>query len=213
MAPLVMKLHHKNSISICTASQFVFPVSNRNSTTKGRPGRPRKWNKYSGNQVKTVYNNILGYAEENKGNNNRTPPSTRFIKSSYMNNMLGKNGQGMLAGDGTCAELLGALRLVCFSIIMSQEKCSSLSREKDFYADTLKWKSQEMTKAKTIQARRKFRNLWPCQKFRISVGRAGAAAVATSVVSFHCSINSASFAPETFRATDPHISQILQSEN
>lgn len=79
---------------------------------------------------------------------------------------------------------------------------------------TLKWKSQEMTKAKTIQANKKFRNLWPCQKFRVSAGWTGAAAgvvVAVSFDSFHCSITSTSLTPETLTAVDPQISQVLHS--
>lgn len=116
----------------------------------------------------------------------------------------------MVAEDGGTCALKG---WSASSIVMSQESCSkppSSRRWRRLHADMLKWKSQEITKAKTIQARRKFRNLWPCQKFRISGGRTVAVAAATSDVSFHCSINSASLAPETFRATDPHISQILQ---
>lgn len=86
--------------------------------------------------------------------------------------------------------------------------------KQDTHEGTLKWKSQEITNAKTIQASKKLRKRWPCQKFRVSVGATGAAAVAVSAaaafVSFHCSINSASFTPTTFLAIDPHISQVLQ---
>jgi hypothetical protein len=69
-----------------------------------------------------------------------------------------------------------------------------------------------MTKAKTIHARRKFKNWWPCQKFRVSAGCTGpvVVAMAPSLAWFHCSANSVSFAPATFRATDPQISQVLQ---
>lgn len=55
-----------------------------------------------------------------------------------------------------------------------------------------------MTKAKTMQASKKFRNLWPCQKFRASVECGGItmAAVAVAVVasfgSLRCSVESAS---------------------
>ncbi|KAK8542239.1 hypothetical protein V6N13_137186 [Hibiscus sabdariffa] len=75
----------------------------------------------------------------------------------------------------------------------------------------LKWKSQEITKAKTIQASRKFRNRCPCQKFLDSAPRiaTGAAADAESFESFHCSVISVSLGPVTFRAVDPQISQIL----
>lgn len=70
-----------------------------------------------------------------------------------------------------------------------------------------------MTKAKTIHARRKFKNRWPCQKFRVSAGCTGGAAVtATSLAWFHCSADPVSFAPATFRAIDPQISQVLQSD-
>ncbi|EEF31971.1 conserved hypothetical protein [Ricinus communis] len=69
--------------------------------------------------------------------------------------------------------------------------------------------SQEMTKAKTIHASKKFRNRWPCQKCRVSAVCTDGTAVATaaSLASFHCSTNSTSFGPVTFRATDPQISQ------
>lgn len=68
-----------------------------------------------------------------------------------------------------------------------------------------------MTKAKTIQARRKFKKRWPCQKLRISVGGAAAAAAAeVLLVSFHWSMNSVSFTPTTLRAVDPQISQVLK---
>ena len=73
-----------------------------------------------------------------------------------------------------------------------------------------------MTKAKTMQASKKFRNLWPCQKFRASVGCGGtmtAAAVVAVVPSFdslHCSVESASQVLVTLCAIDPQISQVLQ---
>lgn len=83
-----------------------------------------------------------------------------------------------------------------------------------FQEGTLKWNSQEMTKANTIQASKKLRNRWPCQKFRVSdvvvvVPPGAAAADMASLASFHCSISSASFAPATFCAIDPQISHVL----
>lgn len=69
-----------------------------------------------------------------------------------------------------------------------------------------------MTNANTIQASKKLRKRWPCQKFRVSDEDSGTATVATSLASFHCSSNSASFVHETFSATDPQISQVLQSK-
>lgn len=72
-----------------------------------------------------------------------------------------------------------------------------------------------MTKAKTIQASKKFRKWWPCQKFRVSAGRTeGAAATmvvdnAVSLPWFHSESISGSLTPTTFIAVDPHISQFL----
>lgn len=81
-----------------------------------------------------------------------------------------------------------------------------------FQEGTLKWKSQDMTNANTIQANKKFRNRWPCQKFRDwDEGKdvVAAAAAAASLISFHDSVSSASGTPDTFCATDPQISQVL----
>ena len=72
---------------------------------------------------------------------------------------------------------------------------------------TLKWKSQDMTNANTMQARRKLRNRWPCQNLRGSAAVAWAAAVLLD--SFHCSMKSASLKPATLHAVEPQISQIL----
>lgn len=83
-----------------------------------------------------------------------------------------------------------------------------------FHEGTLKWNSQEITKAKTIQASKKLRNRWPCQKFRVSVAVVvppwAVAVDMASLASFHCSISSASFAPATFVAIDPQISHVLR---
>lgn len=81
----------------------------------------------------------------------------------------------------------------------------------DSYEGMLKWNSQEITNAKTIHASRKFRNRWPCQKFRASAWFTGAAVAGgvVSVDSFHCSVISTSFAPTTLQAVDPQISQVL----
>ena len=53
-----------------------------------------------------------------------------------------------------------------------------------------------MTKAKTMQASKKFRNLWPCQKFRTYGTTTAAAAAAVAVVasfeSLRCSVESGS---------------------
>lgn len=103
----------------------------------------------------------------------------------------------------------GALGEALFSLIILMKH---LSLRKIFHDGTLKWKSQEITKANTIQASKKFKNRWPCQKFRVSDGctdAADEAAVAASFASFHCSIISASLAPATLRAMDPQISQVL----
>nr|GME13546.1 conserved hypothetical protein [Ipomoea batatas] len=82
----------------------------------------------------------------------------------------------------------------------------------DSHEGTLKWKSHEMTKAKTMQASKKLRNRWPCQKLRASAGGVGAVSVVTAAVlpSLHCSAGSASLIPTTLCATDPQISQVLQ---
>ena len=77
---------------------------------------------------------------------------------------------------------------------------------------TLKWKSHDTTKANTIQARRKFRKRWPCQKLRDSVDDIDAetAAVAEALLaSDDCSVNSTSLAPTTLRAIEWQISQVL----
>lgn len=77
---------------------------------------------------------------------------------------------------------------------------------------TLKCKSHDITNANTIQASRKFRKRWPCQKLRISewCADAGTAATATVLlVSFDCSVTSISFIPTTLRAMEWQISQVL----
>ncbi len=109
--------------------------------------------------------------------------------------------------------LCKVLRAIRFCLLLLNHQPSTIFLVAGFHEGTLKWKSQDMTKAKTIQASRKFRNRWPCQKFRVSAGCTGAAAAAAaaaSFASFHCSINSVSFAPATLCATDPQISQVLQ---
>ena len=73
---------------------------------------------------------------------------------------------------------------------------------------TLKWKSQDITNANTMQARRKLRNRCPCQNLRGSLAVAWAAAVLLD--SFHCSMKSASQKPATLHAVEPQISQILR---
>ena len=73
----------------------------------------------------------------------------------------------------------------------------------------LKWNSHEITKAKTIQARRKFRKRWPFKQVRVSlVDEDGAEAAA--VVSFACSDDSTSFGPTTLCATELQISHVLR---
>jgi hypothetical protein len=73
---------------------------------------------------------------------------------------------------------------------------------------TLKWKSQDITNANTMQARRKLRNRCPCQNLRGSVAVAWAATVPLD--SFHCSMKSISLKPATLHAVEPQISQILR---
>lgn len=84
----------------------------------------------------------------------------------------------------------------------------------EFYDDgTLKWKSQDKTNANTMQASKKFRKRWPCQKLCVSVTVAGAKTVTGAVallVSFECCVNSMSFDPKTLRATELQISQVLK---
>lgn len=72
----------------------------------------------------------------------------------------------------------------------------------EFQDGTLKWKSQDMTNANTMQASKKLRNRRPCQKFRVWTA-------AESLVPFHDSVGSDSATPTTFCARDPHISQVL----
>uniref|UniRef100_A0A0A8XSP3 Uncharacterized protein n=1 Tax=Arundo donax TaxID=35708 RepID=A0A0A8XSP3_ARUDO len=72
---------------------------------------------------------------------------------------------------------------------------------------TLKWKSQEMTKANTMQASRKLRNRCPCQNLRVSAG--GPCTTATLSVSLHWSLNCGSPKTTTLLAVELHISQIL----
>ncbi|MFS7958067.1 hypothetical protein Hanom_Chr07g00673841 [Helianthus anomalus] len=72
-----------------------------------------------------------------------------------------------------------------------------------------------MTKAKTIQASKKLRNRWPCQKLRLSdvavvVPPGAAADDMASLASFHCSISSPSCTPATLCAIDPQISHVLR---
>lgn len=73
---------------------------------------------------------------------------------------------------------------------------------------TLKWKSQDITKANTMQGSKKFNMRWPCQKFRLSTRIIGAADADEAVAAtpfdwFICS-------PATFNAVEPQISQILE---
>lgn len=75
---------------------------------------------------------------------------------------------------------------------------------------TLKWKSHEMTKAKTMHARRKLRNRCPCQNLLVSVGNVCPAAAV--VDSFDCSVNSGSPKTTTLHATELQISQVLGKE-
>lgn len=85
-----------------------------------------------------------------------------------------------------------------------------------FYDDgTLKWKSHDKTNAKTMQASRKFRNRWPCQKLRDSDTGTCAKTVVAAValfVSFECSVDSMSFDAKTLCATEWHISQVLEQK-
>lgn len=75
---------------------------------------------------------------------------------------------------------------------------------------TLKWKSHEMTKAKTMHARRKLRNRCPCQNLLVSFGNACPAAVEFD--SFDCSTNSGSPNTTTLHAVELQISQVLGKE-
>ena len=62
-----------------------------------------------------------------------------------------------------------------------------------------------MTNANTMQARRKLRKRWPCQKLRESVwgvGPENAAVAVELLVSFDCSVDSISFTPITLRAIE-----------
>lgn len=82
-----------------------------------------------------------------------------------------------------------------------------------YYEGMLKWKSQEMTKANTIQAKRKFKNRWPFKQVRLSEEEdtcAGAALVAKSFISLVCCADSMSVGPTTLRAIELHISQVLE---
>jgi len=67
-----------------------------------------------------------------------------------------------------------------------------------------------MTNANTMQARRKLRNLCPCQNLRASAG--GACTVDTLFVSLHWSLNSGSPKTTTLLAVEVHISHILRKE-
>nr|GMC88705.1 conserved hypothetical protein [Ipomoea batatas] len=79
----------------------------------------------------------------------------------------------------------------------------------------LKWKSQEMTKANTIQAKRKFRNQCPFRQFRVSgakdVGTANTAFVAKSLVSIVGCTGSTSFGPTRLRTIELQISHTLKA--
>lgn len=74
---------------------------------------------------------------------------------------------------------------------------------------TLKWKSQETTKASTRHASRNLRNRCPCQKLRASDGGAGGSA-AEVLASFQWSEGSFSLTPTTLDAVEQQISQILE---
>lgn len=79
----------------------------------------------------------------------------------------------------------------------------------------LKWKSQDMTKANTIQARRKFKKRWPVKQLRVSVAEGAGtedAADATRLPSLATCAASMSLGPRTFRATELQISQVLQQQ-
>lgn len=70
-----------------------------------------------------------------------------------------------------------------------------------------------MTKANTMQARRKLRKRCPCQKLWVSTGGAGADVMPVTVAllaSVGCSVSSISFGPTMFLAVELHISQVLQ---
>lgn len=73
------------------------------------------------------------------------------------------------------------------------------------YEGTLKWNSHDITKANTIQARRKFRNRWPRQKLWLSdegIDAATAAVEDALLDSVDCSVNSTSCGPRMFRAME-----------
>jgi hypothetical protein len=71
-----------------------------------------------------------------------------------------------------------------------------------------------MTKANTMQARRKLRNRCPCQNLRGSAGGGGACAAAAALfVSLHWSLNSGSPKTTTLDAVELHISQTLAVKN
>lgn len=80
------------------------------------------------------------------------------------------------------------------------------------YEGTLKWNSQDITKANTIQASKKFRNRCPRQKLWLSDEGIDAATVVVEEAlldSLDCSVNSTSFGPRMFRAMEWQISHVL----
>lgn len=73
-----------------------------------------------------------------------------------------------------------------------------------------------MTKANTMQAKRKFRNQCPFRQFRVSealddVGTAETAFVAKSLVTFVCCTGSTSFGPTRLRTIELQISHTLKA--
>lgn len=109
------------------------------------------------------------------------------------------------------SSLVPALRVIGFSNNNPQSSYLHYPEVTGFHEGTLKWKSQDITKAKTIQASRKFKKRWPCQKFRVSAGGEGPVGGTTEVsfASLHCSVIPTSTAPATLCAIDPQISQVL----
>lgn len=90
-----------------------------------------------------------------------------------------------------------------------QERQSFVCKTFHVQPGTLKWKSQETTKASTRHASRNLRNRCPCQKLRASDGGAGGGA-AEVLASFRCSEGSFSLTPTTLDAVEQQISQILE---
>lgn len=87
-----------------------------------------------------------------------------------------------------------------------------------FLSFILKWKSQYMTKANTMQASKEFRKGCPLQKLLVvsglateDTGTTWAVTIVAEVIAFECCISSSSIAAFTFSAVELHISQTLKN--